>query len=180
MEITYTISREDYWQFQWFYILHRPAHRWSIVLNFLAGTVVAAAIEWRLDASVTVIAISAPVIGALLVITLLRIEKRRVMGVPSERGDILGEHFFRIDAEGLVERTKTRNSLTQWDGILDIAANKNYIFMFVDAHQAFIVPKRAFERKENVQAFLDTAMSHWKASKVVPTAVDRYGYPVKR
>ena len=180
MEITYTITRDDYWEFQWFYILHRRAHRQSIVLNFLAGIVVTAAIESRLDASVAVIGVSAPLIAALLVVTLLQVEKKRVMGVPSERGDILGERFFRIDADGVVERTKTRHTLAQWSGILDIAVNKNYIFMFVDTNKAFIVPKRAFRNAADAQAFLDAAMSHWKASKVVPKAVDRYGYPINR
>lgn len=180
MEITYTISRDDYWQFRWFYILHRQAHRRTLVLDFLAGTLLAAAIAWRLDASTMVIVISAPLIGALFLVAALQVKRKLVMDLPREGGDILGERFLRVDADGVVERTKTRHTLTQWSGILDVAVNRNYIFIFVDTDHAVIVPKRAFQKPPDAQAFVDEAMAHSKASKVKPTAVDRYGYPVNR
>jgi len=103
-----------------------------------------------------------------------------VMSIPSDNGDTLGEHYLSIAVEGVVDRTKSSDRLTRWSGILNIVANKHYIFLFSDTDQAHIVPKRAFQRKEDAQEFLDAALAYSKTDKLAAQdKVDRYGYRVK-
>ena len=178
MEINCTITRQDAWQFYRCAILRQPARRRGIAIIFVTLALWCASGEWALQASWLLIVITAPILAGLLLAAGVWILRAAVMRTPVEGGSTLGEHYVSIGREGVVNRTKSMQSLVHWSGILDIAANKRYIFMFVDAHRAIIVPKRAFDRKEEAQAFLDAARSYWRETKSEPPPVDRYGYPL--
>lgn len=180
MEITYTISREDYWQFRRYYLLRRRSMQATAVLVFLLLGLYVVLVEWILNTSELATEISAPLVAAVLMVLLVSRFKHVVMSIPSDKGAILGEHYLSIGAEGVVDRTKSSDRLTRWSGILKIVAHKHYIFLLSDTDQAHIVPKRAFRRKEDAQEFLDAALAHSKADRMAgQDKVDRYGYPVK-
>jgi YcxB-like protein len=175
MEITYNISREDYWQFKKYYLLRRRQMRVAAVVAFLVMALYVALVEWLLNGGLWLIVISSPLLAAGVMAVVFSRVKRSMMLVPSERGEALGEHYLAIAPEGVVGRTKLSNSLTHWGGILDIVENKGYVFIFVDAHQAHIIPKRAFRGKEDAQAFLDAARSYREKAQVSPPGLlDRY------
>ncbi|HLW78450.1 MAG TPA: YcxB family protein [Terriglobia bacterium] len=178
MEINCTITRSDCWQFYRYALLRQPARRWGIVIVFLALALWCAVGEWALQASWTLIAITAPLAAALLLAAIAWILKARVMRTPADGGSTLGEHYVAVGREGVVCRTKSAQSLVHWSGILDVAENKRYLFLLVDAQQAIVVPKRAFERKEDAKAFVDAARAYWRETKDAPPPVDRYGYPL--
>lgn len=178
MEINCTITREDVWRLYRFTMLRQPARRRGIAIVYLALALWCAFGEWALQASWALIAITAPILAALLLGAGVWMLKAAVMRTPAEGGLTLGEHYVAIGREGVVNRTKSMQSLVHWSGILDTVGNKRYIFMLVDAHSAVIVPKRAFERKEEAQAFLDAARSYWRETRSEPPPVDRYGYPL--
>jgi YcxB-like protein len=179
MEITYTISREDYWQFRKHYLLRRRSMQATAIIAFLLLGIYVVLVEWIVNASPLVMEISAPLIAAVLMILLVSRFKHVVMSIPSDNGTMLGEHYLSIAPEGVVDRTKSSDRLTRWSGILNIVGNKHYIFLFSDTDQAHIVPKRAFRRKDDAHAFLDAALAHWKADKMAgQDKVDRYGYRV--
>ena len=180
MEITYTISREDYWQFRKYYLLRRRSMQATAVIAFLLLGLYVVLVEWILNTSPLVMEISVPLVAAVLLAVLVARFKHVVMSIPSDNGTMLGQHYLSIAPEGVVDRTKSSDRLTRWSGILNIVGNKHYIFMFSDADQAHIVPKRAFRRQEDAQEFLDAAFAHSKADKLAAQdKVDRYGYPVK-
>jgi|GEM_PF-2595149 len=179
MEITYTISREDYWQFRKYYLLRRRSMQATAVIAFLLLGLYVVLVEWLLNTSAMLVELSAPLIAAVLMVLLVSRFKHVVMSIPSDNGDTLGEHYLSIAVEGVVDRTKSSDRLTRWSGILNIVANKHYIFLFSDTDQAHIVPKRAFRRKEDAQEFLDAALAYSKADKLAAQdKVDRYGYRV--
>ncbi|HKS95477.1 MAG TPA: YcxB family protein [Terriglobia bacterium] len=179
MEITYTISREDYWQCRRYYLLRRRSMQATAVLVFLLLGLYVVLVEWLLNTSALLMEISAPLVAAVLLVLLVSRFKHVVMSIPSDKGAMLGEHYLSVAPEGVVDRTKSSDRLTRWSGILKIVGNKQYIFLFSDADQAHIVPKRAFRRNDDAQAFFDAAVQHWKADKAAAEdKVDRYGYRV--
>ncbi|HEV2493220.1 MAG TPA: YcxB family protein [Terriglobia bacterium] len=179
MEITYTISREDYWQFRKYYLLRRRSMQATAVIAFLLLGLYVVLVEWILNTSTLMMEISAPLIAAVVMILLVSRFKHVVMSIPSDKGRTLGEHYLSVAPEGVVDRTKSSDRLTRWSGILNIVGNKHYIFLFSDTDQAHIVPKRTFQSKDDAQKFLDAALAQWKADRMAAQdKVDRYGYRV--
>jgi len=44
----------------------------------------------------------------------------------------------------------------KWEAIEKIAVNENYIFLYANANQAYIIPKRSFQDKKYMDTFIQT------------------------
>ena len=61
---------------------------------------------------------------------------------------ILGQHVLEIRDEGLVERTEFNESLHRWPSIYRILSHPGYLYIYVNATSAHMVPKRSFSPEE--------------------------------
>jgi hypothetical protein len=64
----------------------------------------------------------------------------------------------------LHERTEANEGLQLWRGIRSIKSVGDYILIQINAYQFHIVPRRAFQTREDFDAFLRRAKDLWKAA----------------
>lgn len=165
MEVTYNITREDYWRFNDFYLRRKGAYR----RNFLIFGVIAAATASLFGVTANeprwLVALSAAT-GILLTIPYAYLcywlTKRKAMKIPDEGGSILGERTLRIDAEGVFVKKRNVEGSTKWSGIREIVETPDFFYFFSDATIANIVPRRVFPDPPSADAFLAQAKSFWK------------------
>lgn len=166
MELTYTISRKDYWEFSKFY-LERYRHFYrSIGINSLViATITGIVMRSILHLPEVYVLVWCCVVAAISPPMLYWQCKGRVMRLPAKGGTMLGDHNLRIDSEGVFGKSCAGEGSIRWNGILDIVETKKYIFMFMDTAMGFIIPKSAFPSPADANQFLNAATSFWKATK---------------
>jgi hypothetical protein len=79
-------------------------------------------------------------------------------------GGVLGIHTLTLTDRGLHERTEANEGLQLWRGIRSIKSVGDYILIQINAYQFHIVPRRAFQTREDFDAFLRRAKDLWKAA----------------
>jgi hypothetical protein len=67
---------------------------------------------------------------------------------------------LNADAEGLREVSSGIETKCLWAAICQVEEDAEHIFLWTNARGAFVVPKRAFGRTEDLVAFLSLARSH--------------------
>lgn len=159
IELTYTISREDFWEFNKLCLERRRGRRFNVPV-FVGSAVSVALLLWALNAQIPwEFVVGLVVLAALTCLPFKGLAKRRIMRLPLDEGTTLGEHFLRIGPEGVFSKTMVSEGIYRWSGIKDVAQTKDHIFMFTDAHMAHIIPKRAFANQSDAEAFVNLANS---------------------
>jgi hypothetical protein len=166
MDLTYSITRDDYWTFNKFFLERYRHLRRTMVINSVAVAVVSGLIMGPVLHLPNVYVLVWCCIAAAGFPPFFYWQcKRRIMRLPAKGGTMLGEHSLRFDSEGVSGKTAVSEGTIRWTGVLDIVETKKYFFMFVDTAVAFIIPKRAFASPADADQFFSTATSLWKAAK---------------
>jgi len=88
--------------------------------------------------------------------------KRRIMKLVDNSPGIIGEHIVEVNASGLYNSSSVNNSQYLWDGIQELRQNEEYIFIYVNNIQGFIIPKRSFSSNAEENEFMRAVMDYWK------------------
>ncbi len=162
MRLSFSVSREDYWQFNKLLVFQIPSLRFNFITNLLAIPLVFFALLWpdRLPL-IPAVYISA-ILGVSGIAVYLWLWKRQVKSQPSDRGDQLGEHVLEIAADGIRGRTSYVESLYSWQAVTDVYENRDYIYIFVDRNKAHVIPKRVLANVEEARQLKQTIVSYWK------------------
>ena len=67
---------------------------------------------------------------------------------------LLTTHRIELQEEGLFEESPFNRTLAFWPGIIKAVARPGFLGVYVAAHQAYIIPKRAFASPDQEAAFL--------------------------
>jgi hypothetical protein len=175
MELVVNLSREDIWQFHKFANWRTMYKKLSLILDVLTYPLILVFLQVMINVPMS------RIIGLTLFITVLWIPayfwllKSRVKKAPSDRGCQLGIRIVGITPDRICEKAAHYEEFHLWKGILDIAQNHGYIFLFVDTYRAFLIPKRSFSTASEAQVFFDTALSHWKAARTQDNLVQPAG-----
>jgi len=165
MQLTYNISREDIWQFTKFVAFHWPGPRLNAITNLLALPLVFFMILWP-DRSPLVVALPLSLAtGIIGIVVSLWLWKKQTKALPSDKGDQLGERILNVDARGIHTKSSRAEDHYQWGGVLEVAENPAYIFVFVDTLKAHIIPKRAFSQPQDAKEFIESLLSFWKSGQ---------------
>jgi len=171
MEVTYSLTREDYWQFNKFFLKRRRGYRLNPVIAGLVAALACALLilsdkePLLLWAAVLAVVAAAGVGVGWVVLCRSFFLRRAVRRLPADDGSFLGEHWLRIEPEAIHGKSRIGEATIRWTGIREIAENQDYIYLFTDKHVALIVPKRAFTESEAAKGFGDTARSYWESGK---------------
>ena len=71
---------------------------------------------------------------------------------PSEKGLLLGTHYFIFDEKGIHSKGKGYESFHQWSTVIDIEVSKKLVILFLDTIYAFIIP---IDQLDDHKSFLD-------------------------
>ena len=63
------------------------------------------------------------------------------------------EHEITLKDEGFVEKTPFNTTENTWAAVQRLRRSKNYIFLYVAANLAHVIPKRAFAAEEEWNGF---------------------------
>lgn len=74
----------------------------------------------------------------------IRKATRRMYEEGKNKG-VLGKHTIRIDEDGLHETSEVSEGKTLWSGIERIGEDENYLFVYVQAMMAHVIPKHRID-----------------------------------
>lgn len=72
---------------------------------------------------------------------------------------VLTTHKIEIQDDSLFEETKYNRSYFYWSGIDKVVMRPGFIAVYVTPHSAVIIPKRAFQSKDEYSAFFKKCQS---------------------
>lgn len=158
--LEYELTPEDYAEWISFHSGRSPFHRryrrnalllvpaiW-LAITLLGGVTAFELLTW--------VVFSAIWLG--LVPPLLRWQTRRNTTKLAQQGfsrGSVGPHRLRIDERGIVDATPFSESRIVWAGIEEVVESPDQVLIYLGAHAAVIVPKRAFASDLAVGAFVE-------------------------
>lgn len=101
-------------------------------------------------------------IGGLVGITLsILIQVILVMVVYRQKDGFTGEHEFYVEEAGLREKTHANDSLHHWASIRDVSITRRYTWVWINAIQAHILPRRSFPDDATYREFVGSIYQRW-------------------
>ena len=157
MEITVDITRGDFGKFNTYVMRNNKAiKRFNLIIPIVITFVVL--LKNRVDITnvtfVVMVIIVAFAIYYILMFFLNPLISFAYKFIPLKDGAMLGEHKFRIADEGFWEIKANNETLTKWEGVKSIVENEKYIYIFIDAHMAHVIPKRCFNSEQDYLHFM--------------------------
>jgi hypothetical protein len=146
MILKYRLTARDLLAFNLYHF-----HRHPLMLLLMAGAVLP--LLWRIYAVVSasgsggvVVAkmlIAAGVLSLLVWVVLLIVVALTL--ATRLNSNVLTDHVLSLTGQGVVEETPNTRIETSWAGIQKIRRSRNHLFLYIAAHLAHVVPRRAFD-----------------------------------
>lgn len=176
-EINYQLTMEDLAAFNRYHAEHSPYYRqmklrawlavpaYMILVGFFAvlltGTYVQSTIDfWPLWALAVVYALYFPF--------LYRKQQAQAVKTVMAEGrnlGVIGPHAVRLSPEALYLRDAYRSSSIRWPAVEQIVRGRGYLYLYIAATQAAIVPERAFSSQKSFFDFCSQAIDYHGAAQ---------------
>ena len=171
MEVTFTLTPEDLWQYNLYYRRHKAAIRLPLLLSLVGllslvclASIVLFIYSWLYahDPFWTIV----PIIAAMIyLLPRLFPTKKRLVQQSSKTLGTLGDHLAVISPDWFFEKTSVSETKRAWAAFDSIEEDASYEYLFISKTHAYVIPKRAFTSLAEAQAFLDRARLYWNAAK---------------
>ncbi len=178
MEVTFTLTPEDLWQYNLYYRRHKAAIRLPLLLSLVGllslvclASIVLFIYSWLYahDPFWTIV----PIIAAMIyLLPRLFPTKKRLVQQSSKTLGTLGDHLAVISPDWFFEKTSVSETKRAWAAFDSIEEDASYEYLFISKTHAYVIPKRAFTSLAEAQAFLDRARLYWNAAKTGQTLPD--------
>ncbi|MFN3167040.1 MAG: YcxB family protein [Phycisphaeraceae bacterium] len=89
----------------------------------------------------------------------LRSNIKQLLQEGENRG-FLGPHKISIDKQAVTDADRSRTETVRWEAIEKIAKTDDYLFLYVNAIEAIIFPRRALPSQAGFDEFADQVASH--------------------
>jgi len=128
-----------------------------LVQILVSGASLASALPWLVFAGIWVLFVP---------FSLRRGMRKRVakMVLESQNDGIVGKHRLSLTSKAMTDKTDSGKTKTRWAEVRRIVATNQYVFIYIDANVAHIVPKRAFPDESKYKEFIKTVMRHYEAA----------------
>ncbi|MDQ7096501.1 YcxB family protein [Desulfosporosinus sp. PR] len=175
MNLEFNISNQDYLEFNLFHLDNSVQLRKSLLISrfFLATMVIGVAFLAMRGQARPVGYIYFTVLLVLVMTFFKRGFKavvRKKMEKMIEDGKTIGfvgNCELTLTEEGITANTENNSLKTTWGGVERIAENRDYMFIYVGAAAAYIIPVRAFSdsrQKEEFKSIIDTKLKNVERS----------------
>lgn len=164
MEITYTITEQDYLQFNLFHMKNSQTAMNALkVQRFLIPIVYMVVAYFFAKLMGDSYILSFVIFGIAAVLWIVYYPKyfynsviRRVRKMIQEGKNegILGEHLMILTEEGIVDKNSTGETRVNWSGIQDLKEDDQYLYLYNSSVSAYILPKREIENVEGLKAYI--------------------------
>lgn len=166
MEVEYELTRDDLYAFQWRGVFVTPRGRrvrrtlyllWVLAILLFAIVPAIGADGFVVSRiSFIFIALALPTVFLFqwcLDRWLIRRTILQLLADEKPGKGHLGRHRIAVGEQGLVESTAVGESRTSWSGVDRVEEDPHYIFIYTSPAAAHVIPKRAFGRPEEADAF---------------------------
>lgn len=164
MELKYTLTEQDYINFNLFHIQNSKMatkalkiQRYTIPVLYLVLAYIFATIG---DSSYILSFIIFSIFGILWFVlypkfyyrTVIRNVKKMMKEGRNE--GLLGEHHMLLTSEGIVDNNTTGETKVAWSGIQEVKEDKNYLYLYNSSVSAYILPKREITNLEELKSYI--------------------------
>jgi hypothetical protein len=166
MELQYDLTVDDLVAFNKHHIWHSPTCRrsyyWNLIGGIVTGLLVAILIgvfygtpEWTL----LYCAILVPLCWLFWRVYYRVAMARRLRKLyrEGENRGLAGAHVLITDDEGFTSKGQMGEGKLKWAVVERTVEDKDYLYVYISAVSALIIPKRAFRDEQHMRAFLDEA-----------------------
>ncbi len=166
MEVSYELTPDDLYAFQWRAAFESPLGRrtrrtvylgWTLaVLLFAVVPAIGADgfVVSRISFTFILVALSIVFLGQWFLER--RLMRRAILRMLQDekpgRGQ-LGAHRIVVSEDGVIESTAVGESRTSWAGVDRVEQNPDYIFIYTAPTAAHLIPKRAFKDTQEAERF---------------------------
>ncbi|MCT4595988.1 MAG: YcxB family protein [Anaeromicrobium sp.] len=162
MKITYSISKEDLWNYNKHVLYNNFKGKLNLVLSIIVLPIlIYIAIFYVANSKIGALVAS----GFILVFAYyMRFPylKKKVFKLAESGKHILEEKTLEIEMEGISQVSCCTNGSYKWNAIHKIEMTHKYVFIFVDQVTAIIIPKRIFKLEDEFILFYNTAMKYFQ------------------
>ncbi len=177
MEVSYELTPDDLYAFQWRAVFESPMGRrtrrivygaWTLaVLLFSAVPAIGRDGFVLSRMSFTFLALALPIVLVVQWCLERWLVRRAILRLLREekpgRGQ-LGTHRIVVSEDGLIESTAVGESRTSWVGVDRIEQNPAYIFIYTSPSAAHLIPKRAFSDGQEAERFYQFSRARKEAA----------------
>jgi YcxB-like protein len=171
MSVTFTVEPKDMRAFSAHNRKYNPANkrlRYAVLVIFCILSYQHAVAHYKNPARAVIefcvyLAIYLTIIWSLRII-LERVRQWRSL-TPKEQPGLFCEHTITLTDDALIEITPVNEARHLWAGLHSVVNAPHYVFIFVAANAAHIIPKRAFANPEAADVFFYRAFKLWSDAK---------------
>ncbi len=160
MEVTYTLEKNDYIQFNRFVINRVPALKRQAFLRFFLLPVLIAAELYIAHISWLPLLVILGAVAAAWIAYLLWAQRRAVVTQAQARVGAIGLHTVSLQPDGFYSQTSIVDTRVKWQNIAEVADSPQTIMLLLSPRFGFIVPKRAFADPAQASTFLEMARTY--------------------
>lgn len=171
MKVVFERTQADFIEFNSFHIAHSPTIRKQLLLTRIALAVAALVLisllgQLNENHSTSGDYILGGIIGLVLffgypeIYRLSVVNNAKKMWNEGNNTSLLGRHEMFLSPDGIFYKTRAGDSNMSWASIDKMLQNDKYIFIYIGAINALVVPKDAFASDRERKDFLAYVRSH--------------------
>ena len=160
MKIGTYIKRSDLLKMQMFFLPRlKVNYIWYSFIIICAAVGAFGMIDKR---GVLIWIVSSFIVGFLFALLFTFIGALLQMLMASVQKGIIGPQKIELSDTHFIEETEGSETRTKWSGIQNVYKNSKFIYVLINGCRVHVIPKRAFEYKEDFEKFGNEIMSKFK------------------
>lgn len=173
MRVNYNVGIDDMVAFNRYHIRNSRSMQFWYRVGYLWGVFIGVAIalafsSWDVWPRVALVAGFAVIYGIIYRLNYYRwIDSgaRKMIAEGKNKG-ILGDHTMTLSKDGLIETCDVGESRSTWGGVERIEEDDEYVYLYIGAYQAHVIPRRAFTSGADATEFIKVARAYHTGSSV--------------
>lgn len=164
MKITYSITKEDFWNYSKYVRFKSPRFKISLVFAILSWLMAPTGM-FILFKSIKISLLTVMPIIIIHLVYLYPLAKYAAFKYIDSDKNALSEQTVYITPEGVSKSTNFQQIFSKWYIVNKIEMTTNYILIYSNPVTAIIIPKRIFNTEDEALKFYDTANNYLKDSR---------------
>ena len=167
MEVSFDFTKEDIWNYGKHITLNIPKFKRRFIVNILMVPVVICAIGYTMNFTIPLYILCGIGFTFVYVYILNVVLKSKIIKLNSGEGGPLGKHVIEIGVNGIKDSLESREENHSWEDITKIIQDKKYFYFHWSEISAHVIPKRAFEKDEELKLFFSSVMDYFNKAALI-------------
>jgi hypothetical protein len=165
LNISFNFTKEDIWNYGKYITFKIPKFKRRFILNILMVPIVICTLGYTMNFTIPLFILYGVGLTFLYIFILYGVLKSKIIKLNSGEGGLLGKHIVEVGVNGIKENIKDREENHSWADITKIIQDKKNIYLHWSEISAHVIPKRAFEKDEELKLFFSIASDYFNEDK---------------